>query len=58
MTPPLPGYVWLSLCHHDSEVSWAPFASSVLDLDIYQGIALPVPILFEFGLGTSLSWKE
>ena len=56
--PPSPVHVWLSLCHHDSRVSWAPLASSVLDLDIRQGTALLVPILFEFRMGTSLGCKE
>ena len=32
--PPPPGRVWLSICCHDMEVSLAPFASSILDLDI------------------------
>ena len=40
------------------EVSWAPLASSIPDLVIRQGTSLPVPTLFEFGLGTSLGWKE
>ena len=56
---PLPsGRVWLSICCHDTEVSLAPLASSILDLDIRQGTLLPMPILFEFGSGTSLGWKE
>ena len=57
-SPPLLGRVWLSICYCDIEVSWAPLASSILDLDIRQGTLLPVSILFEFGLGTSLVWKE
>ena len=56
--PPPPSHVWLSICRCDIEVSWAPLASSILDLDIRQGTLLPVPILFEFGLDTSLGWKE
>ena len=32
--PPLLGYVWLSVCHRDTEVFWAALASSILDLDI------------------------
>ena len=56
--PPLLGRVWLSICYDDMKVSWAPLASSILDLDIRQGTSLLVPILFEFGLGTSLCWKE
>ena len=39
-------------------MSWAPLASSIPDLDICQGTSLPVPILFEFGSGTLLGWKE
>lgn len=35
-SPPLPGRVWLSLCHCDSKVSWAPLASSIPDLGICQ----------------------
>ncbi|KAL0010851.1 hypothetical protein SO802_005959 [Lithocarpus litseifolius] len=57
LSPP-PSRVWLSLYHCDSEVSWAPLASSIPDLDIRQGTLLPMPILFEFGSGTSLGWKE
>ena len=56
--PPLSGRVWLSICCRDTEVSSAPLASSIPDLDIHQGTSLPVPILFKFGLGTSLGWKE
>ena len=56
--PPPPGRVWLSICCHDMEVSFAPLASSILDLDIRQGTSLPVPILFEFGSGTTLGWKS
>ena len=33
-------------------------SSSISDLVIHQGISLPVPIHFEFGLGTALGWKE
>ena len=33
-------------------------ASSILDLAIRQGDVLLMPILFEFGSGTSLGWKE
>jgi len=32
--------------------------SSIPDLAIRQGDVLLMPILFEFGLGTSLGWKE
>lgn len=56
--PSSPGRMWLSICRHDKEVSQAPLASSIPDLDIHQGTSLPVPILFEFGLGAFLSWKE
>ena len=56
---PLPlGHVWLSICYRNTGVSWAPLASSIPDLDIRQGTSLPVPILFEFGSGMSLGWKE
>ena len=34
--PPPPGCIWLSICHHDTKVSWAPLASSIPDLDIRQ----------------------
>ena len=57
LPPPL-SRVWLSICYRNMEVSWAPLASSIPDLVIRQGTSLPVPILFEFGLGTSLGWKE
>ena len=33
-------------------------ASSIPDLVICQGTLLPMPILFEFGLGIALGWKE
>ena len=59
--PPLPspsGCVWLSICHHNMEVSWAHLASSISNLVICQGTSLPIPILFKFGSGTSLGWKE
>ena len=47
---PLPlGNVWLSICCSDTEVSWAPLASSISNLGIRQGTSLPMPILFEFG---------
>ena len=52
------GHVWLSICRSDMEVSWAPLASNIPNLDIRQGTSLPVPILFEFGPGTFLGWKE
>ena len=55
--PPPPSHVWLSICRSDIEVSWAPLASSILDLDIRR-TSFPMPILFEFGSGTSLGWKE
>lgn len=48
--PPLPGYVWLSVCCRDTKLSWAPLASSTLNLDIRLGSSLLVPILFGFGL--------
>ena len=56
---PLPkGRVWLSICHHDTKVSWAFLASSISNLDIRQGTLLPMLILFEFRSGSSLGWKE
>ena len=55
---PLPGCVWLSLEWIDFNISWVPLASSILDLAIRRGETLPVPILFKFGLGTPLGWKE
>ena len=56
--PPPSSHVWLSICRHDIKVSWTPLASSIPDLDVHQGTSLLVPILFEFGSSTSLSWKE
>ena len=55
---PLLGCVWLSLEGLDFNISWAPLAFSILDLAIRRGDTLPVPILFEFGLGAPLGWKE
>ena len=55
---PLLGRVWLALCRHNTDVSWVPLASSILDLAIRQGTLLPVPILFEFRSGMALGWKE
>ena len=57
-TPPPPGRVWLALYWRNMDISWALLASSILDLVIHQGISLPVLIHFEFGLGTTLGWKE
>ena len=57
-TPSLLGCVWLALCRRNTDISWALLASLILDLTIRQGLALPVSILFEFGLGTTLGWKE
>lgn len=56
LPPPL-GHVWLSLEWCDFHTSWAPLASSILDLAICRRETLPVPILFELRLGTSLGWK-
>ena len=56
--PPPPGRVLITLVRRDSNVSWAPLASSVPDLSIRQGVSLPVPLHFEFGSGASLGWKE
>ena len=53
-----PGGIWLALGQRNPDVSWAPLASSIPDLAIRQGISLPVPIHFEFGLGTALGWRE
>ena len=57
MPPPL-GRVWLALCCPNTNVSWAPLASSILDLVIRQDTSLLMPILFEFGSSTALGWKE
>ena len=54
----MPGRVWLALGRWNPNVSWAPLASSIPDLAIRQGISLPVPIHFEFGLGTTSGWRE
>ena len=56
--PPPSRHVWISLEWRDSNISLAPLVSSILNLAIRQGDVLPVPILFEFGSGTSLNWKE
>ena len=53
-----PGRVWLSFCHHNTKISWAPLASSILDLVIHQVTSLPVPILFEFRSSIALGWKK
>ena len=50
--------MWLVLCQQNPDVSWAPLASSIPNLVIRQGILLPMPINFEFGLGTALDWRE
>ena len=52
------GLLWLSFLDSLDKVSWAPLASSILDLNIRQGTSLPMPIVFEFRSGTSLGWKE
>ena len=57
-SPSPPSHVWLSICRYDTKVSWALLASTIPDLDVRQGISLLVPILFEFGSGPSLGWKE
>ena len=58
-TPPLPlGRVLLALCRRNMDISWAPLASLIPNLVIRQGTSLLVPILFEFGMGTALGWKE
>ena len=56
--PPLQGRVLITLVWRDPDVSWAPLASSILDLSIRQGVSLPVPLHFEFRSGASLGWKE
>jgi len=56
--PLLSSRMWLSICCRDTEVSWAPFASSIPDLDNCQGTSLLVSILFKSGSSTSLGWKE
>ena len=53
-TPPPPSCVWLALCQQNTNVSWAPLASSIPNLVIHQGTSLPVPIHFEFGSNTAL----
>ena len=56
---PLPsGRMWLSIYHRDMEVSWAPLASIIPNLDICKGSSLLMPILFKFESSTSLGWKE
>ena len=58
-TPPLPpSHVWLALCRHNTDISWAPLASLIPDLIIRQGASFPMPIHFEFGSGIALGWKE
>ena len=56
--PPPPGRVLIALVRRNPDISWAPLASSILDLSICQGISLPVPLHFEFGFGTASGWKE
>ena len=56
--PLLSSRMWLSICHCNMEVPWAPLASLIPNLDIRQATSLPVPILFKFGLSISLGWKE
>ena len=52
---PLPlGCVWLALCCHNTNVSWAPLASSILDLVICQGISLLMPIQLRIRIGHGL----
>ena len=54
MLPLSPGRVWLALCRRNT----ASLVSSIPDLVIRQGTSLPVPILFKFGSGIALGWKE
>ena len=53
-----PGSVWLALCRHNMNTSWALLASSIPNLVICQDTSLPVPILFKFGSSNALGWKE
>ena len=53
-----PSRVLITLVRRDPNVSWAPLASSIPDLSIRQGVALPVPLHFEFGSDTSSGWKK
>ena len=57
-TSSLSGRVWLALCRHNRDVSWASLASSIPYFVIHQDTSLLMPILFEFGLGITLGWKE
>ena len=43
-TMPLPNRVWLAICCHNKDISWAPLASLIPDLVIHQGTLLPIPI--------------
>ena len=56
--PPPSSCVWLALCRRNTNVSWAPLASSIPNLIIRQGTSLPLHIHFEFGSSTALGWKE
>ena len=56
--PPSSGHVWLSLCHCNTVISWAPLASSIPDLVIHQGTSLSVLNLFKFRSSSTLGWKE
>ena len=52
------GHVWLALYRCNTKILWALLASSIPDLVIRQSTSLPMPILFKFGLGIALGWKE
>ena len=56
--PPPSSRVRLALCRCNTNVSWAPLASSIPNLIIRQGTSLPLHIHFEFGSSTALGWKE
>ena len=56
--PSPPGRVLIALVRRNPDVSWAPLASSIVDLSIRQGTSLPVPLHFEFRSGTTSGLKE
>ena len=57
-SPLLPGRMWFSVYRRDTEVSRAPLALIIPDLDICKGSSLLMPILFEFESSTCLGWKK
>ena len=52
--PPPSSRVRLALCRCNTNVSWAPLASSILDLVICQGISLLMPIQLRIRIGHGL----